>query len=925
MSDHPNAQERVELLAPAGSYDALVAAVENGADAVYLGGEVFNARKFAANFSDDELARAIDLAHVRGVKVFLTLNTLIFDHEFPEAVAFLRKVRRMGADAVIVQDLGIMRAVRELVPDLPLHISTQATVHNTRGIRFLEDLGAERVILARENTLKEMARMREETGAELEQFVHGAMCYCYSGQCLMSSVIGGRSGNRGACAYTCRLPYTMEEGEGAFPAPPGGSEAGPNVTLLEEGPGTTLGESGGEVVLADDGVLSGGTHPSTGAPLPANPIPGFLEGKVDWHDLESAKTKHVLSARDMNTLESVPELIAAGVTSFKIEGRMKRPEYVAIVTRAYRNAIDRAYGGDLRTDPGEAEAVRRVFNRAFNSSWLHGKEKWAFTNWDTAGNQGVPLGTVVASGRGWVSVRLEDTLRVRDGVEILHLPEHDDGHGGAPEDYGFTVTEMFLEDGRYTSEAVAGEVVTLKGRQWSVPGDPVYKTADIEVLERARATYEDGPHRRVPVRVEARLHEGEPLTVRLTEPHRGVSVEHTSEHVVAPARKAPMTLDNAQVQLEKLGETPFEAATVEVDLRGSPFVPLSVLNEARRAACEALVTALAERHHRPALPEEGPRTQRFLSRPVRERPADRPVALTVNCWGLPNLHAALEAGADQVYFSGLRVGGLQPTWDTEALDEAVEAARARGARLYIASGMVQKDPEVEALLRALKAQEGSIAGVLAGNHGAFHAALEAGLPVVGDWPLNVYNAVTVDYLRSHANERHDAPVERVTLSPEITLEDVRRLSGRTDGALEVLAHGRLTLMTSEYCSIGHATRCQLPGGTWAPCHDRKYRLRDRLGKEFPLETDGACRMYILNAVELNMIDRLGELRAAGVDAVRIETIGATPEVTAVQVRTYREALEDLAAGRPFDKAHWDALKAVCPDGFTTGHFYRGPE
>ncbi|MDX1611504.1 MAG: DUF3656 domain-containing protein, partial [Candidatus Thermoplasmatota archaeon] len=828
-------QRPVELLAPAGDPTSLKAAVENGADAVYLGGDAFNARKFAANFDDEELQEAIDHAHLRGVRVFVTLNTLIKNHEFAEAISFLEKIRRYGADAVIVQDLGIMRAVHELFPDLPLHISTQATVHNSEAIRFLEDLGAERVILARENSLDEMSQMGQETGAELEQFVHGAMCYCYSGQCLMSSLIGGRSGNRGACAYTCRLPYTMEEGDGASALEElttagtvettDGQAAGPpetNVTFLTDATPAPWHER----------AQQGAKAPNQGE-LPANPTPGFLPETPTWKNVPGADEKHIISARDMNTLESVDRLIEAGVTSFKIEGRMKRPEYVATVVRAYRNAIDRYYEGDFHIPEEEADAVERIFNREFNNSWLNGKEKWAFTNWETAGNQGVPLGHVIASGKGWVKLRLQDTLRVKDGIEIEHQPENWDkarqerpqGAPGAPEEYGFTVTQMF-QDGHYIKEAGPGEIVEVRGRQWSAPGDPVYKTADIEVLERARATYEHGPHRTVPLTLDVRIRVDEPIQITARETSRGFEAQVRSDFVVQAARNAPLSETNVREQFDRLGDTPFHLEALTIDLQGGAFVPLSELNEARRKALDALTRTITTAYHRPKTSGHYHRRNELLSHTRQERDPARKMDLAVNCWGLPNLKAALAGGAKTVYFSGLRVGGLQGRWDMDALARAVQLAQEHGAELYIASGMVQKDAEVDMLQQALQAHGEEISGVLAGHHGALRVAQRMSQPVITDWPLNIYNSLTVDHLVQRLGET-DTPVPRVTVSPELTLQDIEPLAGHTRASVEVLAHGRLQLMTSEYCSIGHATDCQLPGGSWAPCHDRKYQLRDR--------------------------------------------------------------------------------------------------
>lgn len=835
----PEAQRsRVELLAPAGSYESLVAAVENGADAVYLAGQHFGARKFAKNFTDEELRKGIDFAHVRGVKVFVVVNTLVFNEEFADVVPFLALVREAGADAVIVQDLGVMKILREMFSDLPLHISTQATIHNSLGVKWLEDLGAERAILAREMTLKDITQMKQKTGAELETFVHGALCYCYSGQCLMSSVIGERSGNRGACAYTCRLPYDMV--------------------------------AGGE-------------------------------------KLPEVQQKHVLSSKDLNQIESIPKLIESGVTSFKIEGRMKRPEYVAVVTRAYRNAIDRYYAGDFHITDDEHRAIMSVFNREFTPGYLEGKEKWAFTSWDTDGNRGTPLGRVAAAGQGWVRVKLDQPLRVKDGISIMHMPTWGHEKGGEPEEYGFTVSQITL-GGRFVTEAFPGDTVDLKGHAPAAPGDVVHKTADFETLESARASFEGAPRRRVGVEMRVAVEVGKPVRVELRDVERDITATHEG-FVAQAAKKAPLSRETVREQMTKLTETVFEADKVDISLQGAAFVPLGELNEARRAAVEKLEHAIAATFHRAPRP-----VPQLKPLPVVDRSA-RQLRLAVNCWGLENVEAALDGGAKEVSFSGLKVGGLQPKWDS--VDAALRLAEEHGARLWIASGMIQKDWEVEALRAAVRAARDSpaFAGVLAGNHGACQVAKEEGVPFVADWPMNVYNSITTDFLVEHG-------AARITLSPELTLAQMKDVARHTEAPLEALVHGRLTLMTSEYCSIGHATACQMPGGTWAPCHERDYSLEDRTGKKFPLATDGACRMYILNSVELAMLNRLPELREAGLDVVRIESIGTSPEALREQVRLYLDVLgrADLVS----TKQDWNALKATCPDGFTTGHFYRGP-
>ena len=268
--------KEVELLAPAGNFESMLAAANNGADAIYLGGKSFGARHFANNFNDEELIKATRFIHRLNKKIYLTVNTLMADSELEQAAFYLKFLYEIGIDAVIVQDLGLIKMLRELFPKFEIHASTQMTINNAAGVNFLEQHGVTRVVLGRETSLNDIMLIKQESSLELETFVHGALCICYSGQCLMSSMIGGRSGNRGKCAQPCRMKYQL---------------VGLNGKNIEYG---DLGE-------------------------------------------------HLLSPKDLNTIDFLPDIIGAGVSSLKIEGRMKRPEYVATVTRMYRNALDRFF------------------------------------------------------------------------------------------------------------------------------------------------------------------------------------------------------------------------------------------------------------------------------------------------------------------------------------------------------------------------------------------------------------------------------------------------------------------------------------------------------------------------------------------------------------------------------------------------------
>lgn len=467
---------KVELLAPAGEMQALIAAVQNGADAVYVGGRLFGARAGAANFDGPALRQAAEYCHKRGAKLYMTVNTLVRNEEMDEVYAVVREAVEAGIDAAIVQDLGVAALLRTCFPDLHLHASTQMAIATARGAAYAKRLGMTRVVPARECTLEDLRKIAQ-VGLEVEVFVHGALCVCYSGQCLLSSMIGGRSGNRGRCAQPCRLPYAME-----------------------------------------------------------------------------GKKKHFLSPADLCTLDDLGDLVAAGATSLKIEGRLKRPEYVAVVTAAYRRALDNALEG-RPPQPGDREELLAVFNRGgFTRGYATGGNDAEVMATARPNHWGVRVGEVLRVRAGRASVRLEVPLQDGDGLEAR-------GKGG---DHGILV--QIAPDG------------TLRVPEGVRPGDVLFRTTDSAQLRRAQESWQ-GERRRTRVDARFRARIGEACRLSLG------GCEAVGE-VVQPARGCPLDEASVRRQIEKLGDTVLELGSLQVELDEGAFLPVSALNALRRAAAE---------------------------------------------------------------------------------------------------------------------------------------------------------------------------------------------------------------------------------------------------------------------------------------------------------------------------------------------------
>jgi putative protease len=848
-----------ELLAPAGDWEALRAAVAAGADAVYLGGKNFGARQYASNFDLQKLQEASEFLHLHGKKIYVTVNTLINNAEMGEAVNFLAALYRAGVDAVIVQDLGLIHLARRYFPSLALHASTQMTVHNLAGAVFLKEWGLKRVVLARELTGAEVAAIVSRSGIEIEVFIHGALCICYSGQCLLSSMIGGRSGNRGRCAQPCRMEYQLVK---------------------------------------------------SGTPLPA-------EGS------------YLLSPKDLALITRIPELVRSGVSSLKIEGRMKRPEYVFSVVKTYRAALDR-YVQDpekFRVYPEELQELEQAFNRGFTTGYFDGNRNYPNMSYLRPNNRGIYLGRILKTdiSRNRASLKLEASLEQGDEIEVWV------SKGGR-----VTAVISDLEsDGRMLVSAGPGMTVSFALKGKAFPGDRVFKVFSYKSNQEARQAIAAGnPELEIPCKANVEGELGGKLKVTYTD-FRGNQGTAISETPLQTARNRPLTGEVLVEQLGRLGDTPYRLEELHSELADGLMLPVSDLNQTRRLAIAALKSLSLETYNREKITGiKDPLSVCKNGTDTGNKPVERSL-LSVWVNDLAGVIAAAENGADLVYAGGDELASTgRPVfrWDENNLNEAIGRAHQSGARLIVNLPRIQRDDGSDSTSEfgGLKEWSGIAAdGMMISGLGALQMVLkESRLPLYLNYSLNIFNDCAIQAVK----ELLGTGLEQITLSPELTMEQIQGLYSRKGPLrLECLVHGPLELMIAEYCPVGSVLcrdsscpRCS----HGCASENGGYALRDRLNLDFPVVTDGHCRMHLFNSKDLCLYEDLPALLKTGPLVLRLELkIHSAAEVAYI-CKTYRTALDKIEQGR-WDRADSgatvDELIKCTGRGITKGHYFRGVE
>lgn len=817
-----------ELLAPAGSLEAVRAAVANGADAVYLGAERFNARDDGAQLTLDELGEACALAHAHGARVYLTFNILMKPAELRDALRHLAECVDRGIDAAIMQDLGAVRLVQQVFPDLEVHGSTQMTVHDAAGARVLRDLGVRRVVMARENTLDDLREVRAAVPElELETFIHGALCIAYSGQCYMSGMISERSANRGACAQSCRKDY----------------------------------------VLTDE---------TTGEELDR----GYL-----------------ISARDLAAGEHLEHLAEIGIHTLKVEGRKKRPEYVATVTKAYRTFLDRlAEGAWAPPTEQETTLLVQIYSRGFTGGMLGGREGRSYVTRTAPDNRGLELGRVVRVERGEIVVSVTAPVELGDGLGFEHPA------GASRGSAGFIVKRVRDLPGERGQRLQAIPAEERVGAGWVV-----YRTSDGGLLARARRSYRGmdarGTAAGAPLDVVARGRGGEALALVCTADGASVSVESA----ITLVRATKHGLDEARLrkQLGRLGDTPFALRDVDVSgLETGLFLPVSALNDLRQEAVRRLlvlrsgVQAAAHATRRAVID-----AALEIAASAGEPPEPRVVA---EVWSVDDARAAAEAGADDVTLDVfLRHPAPTPTRVRGLADEL----SAGGKTLRLRTPTIVRPEERKGVDRYL-----ALGTPISSGHLGLVAELAAdGRDVVADYGVNCFNAHT-------ARELFRLGARRIVLSVELTTDEMTQVVAPWGGrGFDVFAYGRPEGMTLEHCVLSAAFDRVV-----ATCRDlcvQKHadvRLTDPAGYVFPVATDSACRNRLLHSRPVDGSGYLKALWEGGLRSYRL-VFNVPGDPVAETTAAWRAAVEALAAGERPDLA---AIRAIHGDEYTRGHFAR---
>ena len=778
-----------ELLVPAGNFSCLKAGVQNGADCIYLGASSFSARANAENFSKEELKHAIKYCKIRNVKTNLTINTLLTDAEFNEAILLAKDAYEFGVDAIIVQDLGFAKYLINNFPGLEVHASTQMSVHNLEGVLELEKLGFSRVVLSREVPMNEIEYIRKNSKVELEIFVHGALCISYSGQCLYSSLVGGRSGNRGKCAQPCRLPYELIES-------------------------------------------------------PNKPEKGHVIDKG-----------YLLSPKDLCSLEYLPTLVKLGINSFKIEGRMKSADYVALVTRIYRKYIDLALSDTpFVIDEIDKKDLMQVFNRGgFSSGHLQDHENRDLIYPQKSNNMGLYIGNIsnYNANHGYITLKLNEPVEIGDSISI-------DGETGT-----YTISEL-LNGKTNLKSANVGTVVNLGRMKGRIKiGSKVFKLSSKSLTDSLKPTYSDNAEfKKIPLDAILTVRRNCPISLKLTancEPfYNNINVEVVSDIIPEESIKSPVDKDRLISQISKLGNTPYRFENIKIDLDDNLHIPsISGLNNLRRTAISKLENAVLEAFNKRRTPIKLAKLQEPVSRSTIPT-TSRKISVLLESLNT-DFNYSLISGADNIYIP-------LKYFSDKKYESLISGLNSFNIFIYMPT--IIKPNYKNILLNNLSEilSKFNIKGFVISNISEFKFLKSYiknksdDYTFVANYTMNIFNTYSISALEGLG-------INVITPSVEINNNILEYLCNNSSTKVELIAYGRAILMNMSYCPLGKSNKCYPECKTLCRNNNRYY-IKDRMGFCFRVIPDNIQTVTSVYNSKITSI----ETSNLNIDSVRINIL-----------------------------------------------------
>lgn len=802
--------KEVELLAPVGSFESLKAAVQNGANAVYLGGKDFSARASANNFDREELKEAVKYAHVRGVRVFVTTNTLIKQSELEGFIEYVKFLYDINIDALILQDIGAAMTVKKLLPDFELHASTQMVAHSLEDVKYLEGVGFDRVVLARELNVEEIKHICDNTNVDIEVFVHGALCVCYSGQCLMSSMIGNRSGNRGRCAQPCRQKYTM-------------------IDIYT-----------GEEINSDGDYL--------------------------------------LSTRDLNAIEEINQIIDAGVYSLKIEGRMKKPEYVATVVGNYKQAVDEYLrtknvniSHDIMAD------LYTIFNRKFTKGLLLGEVGKDVMNSQVPNNQGLYIGKVVDYNKKAkrLKIALEENLKKGDGINL----------GGG-------VIGRIIKGKEITDIGYKGETIEIDFIGEARRNQMIFKTSDTQLIDKVQSTFkQDKELAKSFIDGEISLKLGQNPIIKFKDLN-GNESEVVGDFIIEKALKVPMSKEKIETQLRKLGNTPYQLRNIKIDLDEGISLPISVVNQIRRECIDKLSEERIE------VKDRKYKDKKISYNPQKVvRPKGKNIRVKVK--NLDQLREVVNFEIDAIYYE-----------DALTIDSAIQIGKENNKKVIYSAPRIIRNKEYNRLNKVRDLNEDTIQ---IGTLGSINFFRNKNFCI--DYYLNAFNSETINHFKKEG-------ATSLCISQELNINEIEETLTYTDLDVESVVYGFATMMISEYCPMGVVVRNCKKDKRCKECSESRYALKDFKGEEYRLSQDLFCRTTIYNSKPTCVLDNLKELNDIGINIFRLDFTGESSSEIREILEAYTEVINnDFRLGNKSSKLY----NKLDEKGITTAHFYKGVE